>query len=101
MRAKVYRREMMLLIFTARLTRQFDLYNPSQICNRLREVTLMVVLASMKLSVAKHSVAKDAFAKDSIAKDLGKRWRFFETYPDLQTSPVLRQMFPRTRDSEC
>jgi hypothetical protein len=30
------------------------------------------------------------------AEDLGKRWRFFPTYAEVQTSPVLRQQFLRT-----
>ena len=30
------------------------------------------------------------------AEDLGKRWRFFPTYAEVQTSSVLRQQFLRT-----
>jgi hypothetical protein len=35
------------------------------------------------------------------AKELGKGWRFFPTYAEVQTSPVLRHSIPRTRDHEC
>jgi hypothetical protein len=35
------------------------------------------------------------------AKELGKRWRFFATYAEVQTSPVLRQQSLSARDNEC
>ncbi len=36
------------------------------------------------------------------AEELGKRWRFFPTYADVQTSTVLRQPFLcHPRDNEC
>jgi hypothetical protein len=40
MREQFYLREMMLLIFAARLTREFDLCNPSQFCNIPHEAPL-------------------------------------------------------------
>src|SRR5271165_4099339 len=35
------------------------------------------------------------------AEELGKRWRFLATYVEVQTSPQLRHLIPRMRDSEC
>jgi hypothetical protein len=32
---------------------------------------------------------------------LGKGWRFLATYAEVQTSPQLRHLIPRMRDSEC
>jgi hypothetical protein len=41
-------------------------------------------------------------ARSLPAEELGKRWRFFSTYADVQSSPVLRQQFLRTlRDTKC
>src|ERR1700730_15954083 len=35
------------------------------------------------------------------AEELGKGWRFLATYAELQTSPQLRHLIHRMRDSEC
>jgi hypothetical protein len=92
MRAQFYLREMMLLIFVARLTREFELCYPSQFCNIPREAPLKEINGS---SWGRESV------KLPVAEALRKGWRFFETYADRQTSPVLRHRFPRRRDGEC
>ena len=35
------------------------------------------------------------------AEELSKGWRFFSPYAGLQSSPLLRQLSPHTRDREC
>jgi hypothetical protein len=50
-----------------------------------------------------HDRSKKAEGSDGLppAKELGKRWRFFATYAEVQTSPVLRQQSLSARDNEC
>src|SRR5277367_2363392 len=64
-----------------------------------RCTVLRAVLASLSGHAARNARRESLDARP--AKELGKRWRFLTTYAEVQTSPQLRHLIPRMRDSEC
>jgi len=91
---------MTMLIFTAPLNRQFRFV---AIVTILQQTAAAFVENETTWSAADATDAKRPSGSDGLppAKELGKRWRFFATYAEVQTSPVLRQQSLSARDNEC
>ena len=91
---------MTMLIFTAPLTRQFRFVS---IVTILQQIAPAFVENETTWIAADATDAKGRGGSDGLppAKELGKRWRFFATYAEVQTSPVLRQQSLSARDNEC
>ena len=91
---------MTMLILEAGLNRQFRFVS---IVTILQQTAAAFVENETAWTVADATDAKKAEGSDGLppAKELGKRWRFFATYAEVQTSPVLRQQSLSARDNEC
>jgi hypothetical protein len=78
-----------------------DLCRPSQFCNRqfagARQGTPGIGRGEGNPEHRKN----ERISSLPPAKELGKGWRFFPTYAEVQTSPLLRHLIPRTRGHGC
>src|SRR6266705_980453 len=95
-------------------SRRNDLAQPCVgLIRRFRIVTTVTILQQRRLQRRPAGALGSSSVKLSLlggpnrnswlwpAEELSKGWRFLTTYAEVQTSPVLRHLIHRTRDSEC
>jgi hypothetical protein len=107
-RPGLYATERKLLIFAAWLTAQFRIASSVTILQQIIHLRAPgpagrgpPLRPSGMKGQGKAKERAKRFAGMSPAEELGKLWRFFPTYAEVQTSPVLRHSIPRTRGNEC